>query len=131
MVLNYLNVEQQRIFKTIFPKAPPIKDINRYIEDRIRALERDVSGSGANIAIPPLQVLAEISMKIDKQIDVKINEFICDDKEFSISGTTISFVSVEKMRKAIEEINDVKDIEIQSVDIAAGKQVKFRIRGKL
>ncbi|MCX8023532.1 MAG: hypothetical protein N2745_12280 [Syntrophorhabdaceae bacterium] len=130
-VLNYLNNEQSKIFKTLFPKAPPIKDINRYIEERIKSLDKDVSGVGVNIATPPLQMLAEISAKIDKQIDVKIQEFICDDKEFSFSGTTVSFASVEKMRSAIEEIKDVKDVEIQSVDIAAGKQVKFRIRGRL
>lgn len=130
-VYNYLGAEQNRIYKTVFPKSPPMKDINKFFEDRIKTIDREVSGAGINVGMPPLQVFAEISSRIDNKLDMKINEFICDEKEFAISGSTISFASVEKMKTSIEEIKETRDVEIQGVDIAAGKQVKFRIRGKL
>jgi hypothetical protein len=131
-VLAYLNGEQNRIFRTAFPKSPPMKDVNKFFEDRIKAMDREaVSGSGINVGMPPLQVLAEISMKVDNQLDVKINEFTSDEREFAISGSTVSFAAVEKLKSAIEEIRDIKDVEIQNIDIAAGKQVRFRIRGRI
>jgi len=48
----------------------------------------------------------------------------------SISGTTVSFMAVEKIKAAMEEIRDIKNIEIQNLDMTQGKQIKFKIKGK-
>ena len=64
-------------------------------------------------------------------MDVKVNEFSVDEKEFALAGTTISFASVEKIKTNIEEIQGLSDTEIQSVELEAAKRIKFRIRGKL
>jgi hypothetical protein len=87
-------------------------------------------GAGTINTAPALKILAEISAKIDKQIDVKLNEFVCDENELSISGTTVSFMAVEKIKAAMEEIRDIKNIEIQNLDMTQGKQIKFKIKGK-
>ena len=131
-VLTYLNGEQSKIFRTAFPKSPPMKDVNKFFEDRIKSIDREVAAGGvANVGMAPLQVLAEISLKVDSQLDVKINEFTSDEREFAISGSTISFAAVEKLKSSIEQIRDIKDVEIQNIDMAAAKQVRFRIRGRL
>ena len=131
-VLAYLNGEQTKIFRTAFPKSPPMKDVNKFFEDRIRSIEREVAAGGVtNVGMAPLQVLAEISSKIDNQVDVKINEFTSDEREFAIAGSTTSFAAVEKLKSSIEQIRDIKDVEIQNVDMAGAKQVRFRIRGRL
>jgi type II secretory pathway component PulL len=131
-VLTYLNGEQGKIFRTAFPKSPPMKDVNKFFEDRIKTIDREVAAGGlTNVGMAPLQVLAEISLKVDNQLDVKINEFTADEREFAISGSTVSFAAVEKLKSAIEQIRDVRDVEIQNVDIAAAKQVRFRVRGRL
>ncbi len=126
-----LTAEQNNVYRIVFPKAPPVKDIGKSLEDKIRMLDRETIAAGVNITLPPLQILAEISSRIDNQIDVKLNEFVCDEKEFSISGTAVSFASVEKIKETLEQIKDMKNVEIQGIDIAAGKQVRFKIRGKL
>jgi hypothetical protein len=128
---NYLVSEQGKIYRSVFPKAPPVKDVGKVFEDKIKLLEKDFNGAGINVSMPPLQVLAEVSSKIDNQIDIKLNEFTCDEKEFGISGTTVSFASVEKIKTSLEQIKEIKNIDIQSIDIAAGKQIRFKIRGKL
>jgi type II secretory pathway component PulL len=130
-VLAYLNGEQSKIFRTAFPKSPPMKDVNKFFEDRIKSMDREVAAGGVtNVGMAPLQVLAEISLKVDSQLDVKINEFTSDEREFAISGSTVSFAAVEKLKSCIEQIKDIKDVEIQNIDIEAAKQVRFRIRGK-
>ncbi|MBA4391619.1 MAG: hypothetical protein C0399_11895 [Syntrophus sp. (in: bacteria)] len=128
---NYLISEQGRLYRSAFPKAPPVKDIGKAFEDRIKSIDQELHGAGINVAMPPLQVLAEISSNIDSQTDVKLNEFVCDEKEFDISGTTVSFAVVEKIQSNLAKIKGVKSTETQSVDITAGKQIRFKIRGKL
>lgn len=129
-IFKFFTTEQQNIYKTVFPKSPPIKDIVSGFQDKIRLLDRELAGSGVRSTVPALKILAEISAKIDKQIDVKLNEFVYDENELSISGTTVSFKDVEKIKAAMEEIKEIKNIEIQSVDMTQGRQIKFKIKGK-
>lgn len=127
---RFFATEQQNIYKTVFPKSPPIKDVVSVFRDKISIIDRELVGAGTINTAPALKILAEISAKIDKQIDVKLNEFVCDENELSISGTTVSFMAVEKIKAAMEEIRDIKNIEIQNLDMTQGKQIKFKIKGK-
>jgi hypothetical protein len=127
---DYLSSEPNRIYRTAFPKAPPVKDVVRTFEERIGRLDREEGGARENEA-NPLVLLDEISGKIDPQVDVRLSEFVADDKEFAIAGTTVSFASIDKIRDALQRIKGASAIELQSVDMAPGGQVRFRFRGKL
>ncbi len=129
--LQNLARQETAIYRTVFPKAPPTKDIERVFDDKVKAVEKDRSGVPASQGISPLAILAELSSKIDNQIDVKISEYVNDGDEFVITGTTVSFASVEKIKGVVEQARGVKEAEIQNVDLAGARQVKFRIRGKL
>jgi len=128
---RFFTTEQQNIYKTVFPKSPPVKDIISVFRDKIKILDRELLGTGKGNTAPALRMLAEISAKIDKQIDVKLNEFVCDENELSISGTTVSFMAVEKIKAALEEIKDIKNLEIQNIDMTQNRQIKFKIKGKI
>ena len=125
-----LNFDQMSIFRSVFPKSPPIKDVIKAFEDRVKSLERDVAGSVITPGISPLQLLSDISSKIDKEIDIKISEFSVEGNEFVFAGTTVSFSSTEKIKKSLEDVSGVKSVEIQNVDLTSN-QVKFRMRGRL
>ncbi len=126
---QYLVSEPNRIYRLSFPKSPPIKDPIRMFREKTRLLEK---GPGAVAAVTsPLSVLNEVSSKIGPDLDVKLNEFASDEKEFTVSGTTTSFASVEKITTALEQVKGVSQVEMQNLDLAAGKQVKFKLRGKL
>ena len=126
---QFLYAEPGRIYRLSFPKAPPVKDPARIFRDRIRTAEAvpDASGTGRT----PLAVLDEISKSIPADIDVKVSEFSWDDKEFTLSGTTVSFASVEKIRDSVSGVTGVSQVEVQNLELAANKQVKFKLRGKL
>jgi hypothetical protein len=126
---QYLVSEPNRIYRLSFPKSPPIKDPVRIFREKTRLLEKE-PGSVAAVT-NPLSVLNEVSSKIGPDLDVKLNEFASDEKEFTISGTTISFASAEKIKAALEQVKGVSQVEMQSLDLAAGKQVKFKMRGQL
>jgi hypothetical protein len=127
---EYLSAEPNRIYRTAFPKAPPVKDVARTFEDRIRKLDKD-QGSSSEPAANPLALLNEISGRIEPQVDVKVSEFLADEKEFALAGTTTSFASLDKIKAALGQIKGTSALELQSVDLAAGGQVRFRLRGKL
>ena len=126
---QYLVSEPNRIYRLSFPKSPPIKDPVRMFREKTRLLEKE-PGSVAAVT-NPLSILNEVSSKIGPDLDVKLNEFASDEKEFTVSGTTVSFASAEKIKAALEQVKGVSQVEMQSLDLAAGKQVKFKMRGKL
>ena len=126
---QYLVSEPNRIYHLSFPKSPPIKDPVRMFREKAKLLEKE-PGSVAAVT-NPLAILNEVSSKIGPDLDVKLNEFTADEKEFTISGTTVSFASVEKIKAALEQMKGVSQVEMQNIDLAPGKQVKFKIRGKL
>jgi hypothetical protein len=126
-----LSREETRLYRAAFPKTPPVKDIERAFEEKIKAFTKDQSQGPAVPASSSLAALAELSSKIDGGIDVKINEYINDGDEFTISGSTVSFASVEKIKGIVEQVKGVRGAEIQNIDLTATKQVKFKIRGKM
>ena len=126
---QYLVSEPARIYRITFPKSPPTRDPVRMFREKIRLLGAE-PGSVAP-ATSPLAVLNEISTRIGPEVDVKVNEFASDEKEFTLSGTTVSFASVEKIKAALEQMKGVSQVEVQNLDLAANKQVKFKLRGRL
>lgn len=124
-----LNFDQMAIFRSVFPKSPPVKDVIKALEDRVSSLERDAAGSVIASGTSPLRLLSDISSKIDKQIDLKLSEFSVEGSEFVFAGTTVSFSSAEKIKKSLEDVGGVKSVEIQNIDLIAN-QVKFRMRGR-
>ncbi len=127
---DYLSSEPNRIYRSVFPKAPPVKDVARTFEEKIRSLNREQGGVAEN-GTNPLALLDEISSKIDPQVDVKLSEFLADEKEFAIAGTTVSFASLDKIKVSLEQVKGASGIELQSVDMASGGQIRFRFKGKL
>ena len=121
-----LSFEQMNVFRSVFPKSPPVKDTIRVLEDRIKSMEREGLAGGKS----PLQLLSDISEKIDNTFDIKLGEFSVEGTEFTVAGSTVSFASAETIAAKLAEINGVKGVEIQTLDLVAN-QVKFRIRGKL
>jgi hypothetical protein len=125
---QYLAAEPNRIYSTTFPKSPPIKDPARMFREKIKALDVE---SGPLSAANPLALLDGISKKIPPDIDVKVSEFVADNKEFTLSGTTVSFASVEKVKAGVEQIKGVSGVEMQNLEVGANKQVKFKIKGRI
>ncbi|OPY64454.1 MAG: hypothetical protein A4E63_03495 [Syntrophorhabdus sp. PtaU1.Bin050] len=127
---KYLGVEQNNLYRLVFPKSPPVKNVSGVFEEKIKAMNRDVSGGKPGAAKSPLRLLTDLSSRIDTQVDVKLSEFRIDGNDLTVAGTTTSFASAEKIKKAIEQVSGVKSVEIQNIDLSGG-QVKFRMEGKL
>ena len=126
---KYLVAEEGRLYKLSFPKSPPVREPVKVFRERIRRLDSDPGAIAAGAS--PLVVLNEVSERIGPDINVKVSEFAADEREFTLSGTTVSFASAEKIKAALERMHGVSQVEMQNLELAAGKQVKFKVRGKL
>ncbi len=127
--LSFLSREPNRLYRTVFPKVPPARDVIKAFEERIEAVGQSDRSKGKGDG--PLRLLSEMSAKIDPSIDVKLTEFAVDDKEFSVSGTTVSFGSVDKIKEGLQQMSTAAAVELQSIDRVAAGQVRFKFRGKL
>jgi hypothetical protein len=127
---DYLSAEPGRIYRLAFPKSPPARDVARMFQDKIKLLEKE-PGSSVVTGGNPLAILNEVSNRIPQEIDVRINEFVSDEKEFVISGTTVSFASFEKFKTGIEQVRGISQVEVQNLELTANKQVRFKVRAKL
>jgi hypothetical protein len=127
---DYLAAEPGRIYRAAFPKSPPARDIVKMFQDKIKLLEKE-PGSTAVASGNPLAVLNEMSSNIPADVDMKLQEFVADDKEFTITGTTISFAALEKIKAGVEQMKGISQVEVQNLELGANKQVKFKIKGKL
>ena len=92
----YLAGEPGRIYRTAFPKSPPPRDPIVMFKEKIKALDKEPGSVTATAS--PLALLNELSSKVSPELDVKVSEFSSDDKEFSITGTTVSFAALEKIK---------------------------------
>ena len=126
---QFLASEPARIYRLSFPKSPPVRDPVKMFQEKIKALDKEPGVPGATTN--PLAVLDEVSSRIAPDIDVKVSEFVADGKEFTMSGTTVSFASVEKIKAGVEQMKGISEVEMQNLELVANKQVKFKLRGKL
>jgi hypothetical protein len=126
---QYLLTEPPKVYRASFPKSPPVKDPIAAFRDRIKGLDKQPGPQGTGMN--PLAILNEISIRVPADLDVKVDEFVVDEKDFTISGTTVSFAAAEKIKTAIEQIRGVSQVEPQNLELTGAKQVKFKLRGKL
>ncbi len=127
---SFLSSEPNRIYRAAFPKVPPVRDVVRTFEEKIESLNGTVGNERRN-ENSALSLLDEISGKIEAQLDVKLSEFSFDEKEFAVAGTTISFVSIDKIKDALQQAKGARSVELQSIDKVPGGQVKFKFKGNL
>jgi hypothetical protein len=123
--------EQTTVYHAAFPNAPPVKDMEKILESKLQGMgQENPLSTGNGSRVRPLVTLTEISSNLDSQIDVRLNEYVWDEKQFSISGTTTSFGAVEKVKAGLTGIKGIRKVDIENVDMSSAKQVKFKIRGQ-
>jgi hypothetical protein len=127
--LKYLQSEPGRLYRLSFPKSPPARDTTGAFRDKIKAMENQPTSAGT--VMSPLMILNDISAKVPAELDVKIDEFTSDEKEFILSGTTTSFAAAEKVKAGMEQVRGVLQVETQSLELTGNKQIKFKMRGRL
>lgn len=124
-VLKDLGKEELKIYRSIFPGSPPLGQIETVLKEKIKGAQIRENPSDVR---SPVAVLGEISKSLSRSLDVKLKEFVLEEKSFSVSGETTSFAACEKIREDLLRIKDVMQVNIESLETSEGV-VKFKMRG--
>ena len=96
---------QRRLAATFAETAPPgsrMVDPVRQLQVMIRELETAGARGGASGQAAVVDVLAEISLRIPAQLEVRVARFAADGEMYLLKGSTGDYNTVEAVRAALE-----------------------------
>ena len=131
--LDTLSSQVNQILKQSFPDVKPGKDIRAQIrkkkDNALRAsLSPDLSAGNHRM----IDVLNEISTRIDKQIDVVFTQLVIGEGNVLISGNTGTFNSVDSMKSQLERAKMFETVTIVSSNKdKSGERIRFKLKLQL
>ena len=113
------------IFTTSFPDEKKVIDPYLQMKANVENTVQNTSLDGKKIKV--VEVIKELSIKINSSIDINASRFLFNNKQLILSGATDNFNNVDNIKKAIESSDLFKKVSISSA--AASKKdnrVKFK-----
>lgn len=117
------------IFKSCFPHRTTVKDAYFEMKANVgQALKKaGTAGRSSGAKVMVLDVINELSGKIDPGIDMEISRFLLNDGRLILSGSTDNFNNVDRIKTLIESSSLFKKVDIGS---AAAQKKTSRIKFK-
>jgi Tfp pilus assembly PilM family ATPase len=125
-----LDSQIKGIFTETFPEITKIVDPMHQMNTKINEL-KNVSGAGPGIIMDRsvLKILNDISARVQKDLEVRVDRMVVDQDGIQIRGTTDNFNTVDSIKKGLESSEMYKDVVIASANLdQAGKGVRFEIK---
>ena len=131
--LDGLTAQINHIFKLTFPDVKQSKDPLGQMRLKIDEVRRaSLSPGNSNESIRMIDILNEISTRVDKQIDVEFTRMVIGEDNVLISGNTGTFNSVDAMKGQLEEAAMFKEVTIVSTNKdKSGKRIRFKLKLQL
>lgn len=125
-----LDAQATQIYELTFPGKKVQENVYLEMKAQVRAARKNRSKPGAEISggsIKVLDMLSEISRKIDPATDTEVTRFLYSQNRLILSGTTLNFNSVNQMKVRLENSGIFKKVTISS---AASDKKNNRINFK-
>ena len=129
---RYRILEQKitEVFRETLPGVTRIVDPLQQIKVKISEIKKSsLSYPGINSGSMVLDVLRDVSKRIDKSLGVYMTRIVIDPETVRISGRADSFNTVDSMKNGLESSAYYSSVTISSANIdKKGKQVQFEIK---
>ena len=125
-----LDSQIKGVFTQTFPEVTNIVDPMHQMNTKINEL-KSASGAGPGINIDDrvLKILNDISARVQKDLEVRVNRMVVDQDGIQIRGTTDNFNTVDSIKKGLESSEMYRDVIIASANLdQSGKGVRFEIK---
>jgi general secretion pathway protein L len=125
-----LDSQIKGIFAQTFPEITNIVEPMHQMNTKINEL-KSASGAGPGINIDGrvLKILNDISARVQKDLEVRVNRMVIDQEGIQIRGTTDNFNTVDSIKKGLESSEMYRDVIIASANLdQSGKGVRFEIK---
>jgi len=129
---NRLDTEVVRLFKKTLPQVTRIVDPVQQLKVEIQQLEKEsastaMTGSDRRV----LDLLADLSRRIPKTVDVHVSRMVMDPKSVRIGGETDTFNSVDSLKNALTPSAFFSEVTISSANLdRKNNRVKFEMKLK-
>ena len=125
-----LNREITAIFRRTLPEVTKVVDPVQQLRVKIGELKRSTASRPATAPDSNiLDLLKEISVRIPKSVDVHINRMVIDPETVRITGKTVAFNEVDKIKNDLEPSTIFGEVTISSANLdRTGKKVQFEIK---
>jgi hypothetical protein len=130
--LNYLNRQINDIFSTNFPEIKRIVDPYKQMRIKVGEAEKNGSTTGyKHRETWAIDVLREISQRISREADVKVDRLVLGPDDAQFSGSADAFQSVNEIQNRLEEVPFFSKVSISSANQErTGNVVQFKIKAE-
>jgi len=126
-----LKKQGEEIFMATLPGVTRIVDPVQQLKVEIRELNKGTLGEvAAQNDLRILDLMAEVSVRIPKSINVHVVRMVADNKSVLLRGLTDNFNSVDSLKKVLEKSNYFGAVTINSANLAT-KSAGIRFELKL
>ena len=118
------------IFSQTFPEVKNIVEPMHQMKTKIEDLKKSSGAApGMNANMKVLDLLADISERVAKDLKIKVERMVVDQDGIQIKGTTDTFNTVDSIKKGLEESTLYRDVVIASANLdRKGNEVRFEIK---
>jgi len=129
---TYLTSKIENIFKEAFPQVKDTRAPLLQMQSRLKELQGQSAGL-LSISMDKgsaLNVLREISSRIDRSLEVQLDSLYIGEDEVTLAGTTQSYQKVDEVKRNLASSALFSRVEIQSAD-SKKEKVQFRLELKI
>jgi general secretion pathway protein L len=125
-----LDGQIKEVFTQTFPEIKNIVEPMHQMKTQIDELKKSAgSAPGINTKKTILDLLSDISKRIPKSLEMKVDRMVVDQDGIQLKGTTDNFNTVDSIKKGLEESPLYSDVVIASANLdRSGKGVRFEIK---
>lgn len=122
-----LRSQVRDIFKETLPQVKNVVDEIQQLKVAIGELGKTVSLFG-NRDLTVLKVLAELSGRIPKDIQIEVQDLTISDDKIKLEAETDSFDSVDRIKSELEKSERFKEVSVGDAKIGAKEgKVRFKV----
>ncbi|HQP31603.1 MAG TPA: pilus assembly protein PilM, partial [Deltaproteobacteria bacterium] len=118
---------KQEFYSVYAPSTAMVAPVEQ-LQQRLATLQKGVGGAGGD---SPLNILRSISERLPAETEAVIEGFTLDENGITISGTTASYDTVERIRSVLAGLPNISDVKIVSANVNKSDQrVMFKLTCK-
>ena len=129
---RYLELKREirRVFEETFPEVKQIVEERQQMKGKILELQRESQAlaSLGGLPVTGLGLIREVSERIPPGVEVDVDTFSFDAEKVRLSGRTDSFESVDRILKALQEVDLFENVSLSTAKVdAKDNKVDFKL----
>ncbi|HWP35692.1 MAG TPA: cell division protein FtsA, partial [Thermodesulfobacteriota bacterium] len=124
-----LEAQVRQAYRELFPQGPLPANEALALRAQTEALKKELAQIGglAGSRLTPLDLLAELSQRVPRDVRIDVQEFVVERDQVRLRAETDSFESVDRIKAELLKFDQVKDIQVSDARVnAAQTAVGFR-----